>query len=122
MTNHRIGHFYDGKKKRYILFEVRAFNDRYCWRLKFKTFYLSSVYFRHFSVTDWINHRIGDETTYIYESNIFRFDLPWDRLRETSTFKDIRHDFSNLKASVNIYKFSELYEKYRIEDKLLYQL
>ena len=124
MTYHRIGYFYEGKKKRCIIFQVREFNSKYYWRLSFRmTNPEIDIYFRRCTLYDWINHRVGDDTTYKYKTDIKSFNKSWNELIDTVYFNDLKHDFFKvLKAHIDMHKFKQLYEKYRIEDKLLHQL
>ena len=81
------------------------------------------IYFRRFTLYDWINHRVGDDTTYKYKSDVKSFDKSWNELVKTAYFTHLMYDLrETLKASIDMHKFKQLYEKYRIEDKLLNQL
>ena len=119
---HRIGYFQDGSKRRYILMQVEEHREGYYFRLRFRIQHDEEYFFNGFHLFNFTCHRWSDDTTYLYMSGLFSFTHSWQYLQRTAGFKMIKEDLKALNAVIDMHKFKQLYEKYRIEDKLLNQL
>ena len=131
MKRYRIGEFCDDNgQKRYIILEVEKLPKGYYWRLKFKTCNLRSYIgsrgdeLKEFVVYELTNHKLSEnagdwETIYSYVSNIYNFEMNWDKFKRSQCFYRLVNDFKMLKAKVNWDKFRKLYEKYRCLEYLL---